>query len=420
MCDTPKTSAFALAVALVCAGVPVLGGEEKAGWPQFRGPERNGVSQETGLLDKWPTDGPKVLWRVKLGNGYSGISVYKGRIYTMYGRGEDEIAAALDSTTGATIWNFRTDANWRDSQGNGPRSTPTVEGDVVYVLGARGKLYALNSGDGKPIWSRDLPDEYGAKPPRWGVSMSPLVEGELLLVDVGGRDGAGIVAFNKKTGKEIWRSFDDTAGYSAPIAITVGGVRQVLVFTAQHVVALSPGDGSVLWKISWKTSYNVNAASPVFIPPNRFFVSSGYDVGGAVYEIDVDGDRITVDQVWKNREMKNQFSSSILVEDHLYGFDDKTLKCVDAESGERRWRESGFGHGSLTYVDGHLIVLGDQGTLALVEASPDAYREKGRVQIFQGKTWTVPTYVGGKLFLRDEKELISLDAADATTDSTER
>jgi outer membrane protein assembly factor BamB len=188
-------------------------------------------------------------------------------------------------------------------------------------------------------------------------------------------------------------------------------VRQILFFTAASVLGVRPADGTELWRIPWKTSYDVNAAMPVFVAPDRFFVSSGYDVGGAVYRIAVDGQRVEVEQMWKNREMKNQFSSSVLVDGNLYGFDDKTLKCIDAATGERRWAQRGLGHGSLTYADGNLIVLGDRGTLVLVEAKPDAYREKSRTKVFETKTWTVPTLAGGRLYLRDQNELVSLDVA---------
>jgi len=412
--DLPSRSVgYVIAITMACLVVSsVLADSKDHDWPQFRGPNRDGISHETGLSKRWPEDGPPEVWRVKLGGGYSGLSVHDDRIYTMYGRGSDEFAAAIDVLTGETIWKFRTDSNRRDSQGDGPRSTPTVSGGIVYVLGARGNLHALKADDGESVWSHDLQKEYGANPPQWGASMSPLIEGDLLLVDAGGAKNSSILAFDRKTGKEVWHAFDDKPGYSTPIAITVGGVRQVLFFTARNLLAVGPSDGTILWRIPWKTSYDVNAAAPVFIAPDRFFVSSGYDVGGAVYEIAVHERKVAVKQVWKNREMKNQFSSSILLDGHLYGFDDKTLKCIDAATGERLWSERGFGHGSLTYVDGHLIVLGDQGTLALVEALPDAYREKSRTQVFETKTWTVPTFVGGRLYLRDQNELVSFDVAE--------
>jgi len=374
-------------------------------WPQYRGPNRDGVSSETGLLDEWPEGGPKELWRTSLGHGFSGISMSGGRIYTMLSEGSDEFVVCLDGATGQEIWRTRCGPIFKDRFGDGPRSTPTVDGELVFALGAHGELHAMSAADGKSVWSRDFPGEFGARTPQWGYSGAPLVEGKLLLMDVGGKRGSSIVAFDKKTGEEVWRSQNDKAGYSAPIAMTVSGRRQVVFFTATALVSVSPEDGTLLWKHPWKTSYDVNAATPIFIPPDKVFVSSGYDVGAAVYQVK-EGE---AQQVWQNRDMKNKFSSSVLHEGHLYGFDEKTFKCIVAATGETRWESRGLGHGSLIVADGHLIVLGDEGTLALVEANPAAYREKGRVQIFKGKTWTAPTLSGGKLYLRDEKQLVSLD-----------
>jgi outer membrane protein assembly factor BamB len=178
-------------------------------------------------------------------------------------------------------------------------------------------------------------------------------------------------------------------------------------FTGTTVVAVSPENGSPLWKQPWKTSYDVNAATPVFIPPDRIFVSSGYDVGAAVYRVTATG----VELIWQNREMKNKFSSSVLHGGHLYGFDENTLKCIDAATGQTQWRARDFGHGTLIYADGHLLVLGDNGILALVEATAEGYHERARAQVFDGKSWTMPTLAGGRLYLRDQKQLVSLDIA---------
>jgi outer membrane protein assembly factor BamB len=378
-----------------------------ADWPQFRGPNRDGISDETGLLASWPEGGPRELWRIALGEGFSGISVVDGRIFTLYASGDDELAGCFDAATGEARWTYRLDSKWEDRFGNGPRSTPTVDGGLVYVLSANGKLAALNVEDGKPAWTKDLQAVYEAKPPEWGVSTSPQVEGEMLLVNVGGK-GASVVAFDKKTGKEVWKTQSDPAGYSAPLTVEVDGVRQVIFFTATGLLSLSPKDGSLLWKQAWKTSYDVNATTPIFIAPNRIFVSTGYDVGAAVYKLKSNGEKFGVDEVWRNREMKNKFSSSVLHDGHIYGFDEKTLKCINAATGETRWQHRDLGHGSLLYADGHLIALGDAGQLALVEATPDEFRQKGSAQVFKGKTWTVPTLVGGRLYLRDEKQLVSM------------
>jgi len=392
-------------ILLVGSGM-VLAGD----WPQFRGPNRDGISEETGLMVRWPESGPEVLWRTALGDGYSGISLAKKRIYTMFGKGADEFVVCLDAVSGEEIWRFRSDDQWKDTQGNGPRATPTVDGAFVYAVSANGKLYALAAKDGKQVWQHDLRKEYRAKIPRWGMSGSPLVEGNMLLVEVGAND-ALFVAFNKKNGKEIWRSEGGKAGYTAPLAFTSNGVRQVIFFAARAVYSVSPEDGAVHWKLPWKTDWDVNAAMPIFIPPDKLFISSGYNTGSALLRVKGGSGAVAVEEVWRNPEMKNQFSSSVLHGNHLYGFHNKILQCLDVKTGEMKWRMRDLGHGSLIYADGHLIVLGERGQLVLIEATPEEYREKGRVQIFRGKTWTLPTLSGGKLYLRDEKELLSLDIA---------
>jgi len=377
-------------------------------WPQFRGPNRDGISAETGLLREWPEAGPRQLFSAELGEGYSAISVSGGRLYTLFAGAGGEFVICLDAADGSERWRHRLDSKWEDKFGNGPRSTPTLDGDLVFALGAKGKLVALGAADGKLVWERDLQEDFGAKPPRWGVSTSPLVEAGRLLVDVGGKNGASIVAFNKKNGREVWRSQEGAAGYSAPIAVTVGGVRQVLFFTAKQIVSLSPMDGALFFKLPWKTSYDVNAATPVFVAPDKVFFSSGYDTGSVLLRIKIDGEQADFEELWRSREMKNKFSSSVLRGDYLYGFDEGIFKCLKLEDGSTVWRQRGFGHGSLLFADGYFIVLGDEGKLALVEATPEEYREKSSFQLFQGKSWTMPTLVNGILYLRDEKRLVAL------------
>jgi outer membrane protein assembly factor BamB len=396
----------AISVSLLAATAVALAAE--AEWPQFRGPSRDGVSSETGLLREWPEGGPAELWRKPLGNGYSAVSVSAGRLYTMFGKGADEFAGCHDAATGRELWRVRTDDAFKNMHGSGPRSTPTVDGEVVYVLSARGKLHALAVADGKSIWMRDLGREFGAPTPRWGHSTSALIEGDRLLLNVGGTDGSSIVALDKLTGKELWRSETDKAGYSTPIAVSISGRRQVVFFTGTAVVALAPETGRPLWRQPWKTSYDVNAAAPLFVPPDAIFVSSGYDVGSALYRVKSGETGTDVEEVWRSREMKNKFSSSVFRDGYVYGFDEKFLTCIVAATGEMRWQARGFGHGSLIYADGHLFVLGDKGTLALVEATPEEYRERARARVFDGKSWTMPSLAGGRLFLRDERDLVAL------------
>jgi outer membrane protein assembly factor BamB len=376
-----------------------------ADWPQFRGPNRDGISPEAAVLKSWPASGPKVLWKAPLGEGYSQIVSTKGRLYTLAQQGEEQVALAFDGATGKRLWRTRIDREYNDGQGDGPRSTPTVDGELVYVLSAHGKLAALRAANGQVAWQHDLRSEYGANPPQWGVSTSPLVEGNLLIVNVGGSGDKSIVAFDKTTGKPVWTSQGDGAGYSAPIAITVRGVRQVIVFTADAILSISPKDGRLFWRSGWKTDYDVNAATPIFLPPDKLFVSSGYGTGSALLQIN----RTNVAEVWRSRGMKNQFSSSVLHDGVLYGFDDATFKAIDAATGNERWKQRGFGHGSLILAGGHLIVLSDRGKLALVQATPEEYRELGNVQVIEGKCWTAPSLADGRLYVRNEEQLIALD-----------
>ena len=395
-------------------------------WPQWRGPNRDGISDEVGILKEWSPNGPKVLWKVPLGEGFSGISVSQGRVYTMFSEGNDEFVVCLDATDGGEIWRFRSDKNYHEGQGgNGPRATPTIDGDLLFTISAYGKLYALNAANGQELWSHDLQRKFGSDMPRWGFSTSPLVDGESLLVEVGGKGEKSIVAFDKKSSDVVWSSHKDKLGYSSPIAITVKGVRQIICFTGTKLVSVSPTDGTIYWKYPWKTGYDVNAATPVFIPPDKVFISSGYNKGAAVLQMRVfvspEDDRAATDQIrenqgtvrieeiWKNRKMKNQFASSVLHENYLYGFDNSILKCIEANTGEEQWKSRGFGKGSVILADGHLILLSDRGKLGLAEATPEGYIEKASAQVLSGLCWTAPTLASGKLYVRNEEEIACLD-----------
>ncbi|MCI0414118.1 PQQ-like beta-propeller repeat protein [bacterium] len=379
-----------------------------ADWPQWRGINRDGISKETGLLKTWPPAGPKTIWKTALGNGYSAIAVSQGRIFTMASVGVNEYALCFDAATGKEIWRFKTDATYQSGQGDGPRSTPTVDGNWVYVLGAQSKLYALNGKDGKKIWFHDLHSEYGSEIPGWGTSTSPLVEGDLLLVDIGGKTGHSIGAFNKKSGALVWKTHTDKQGYSSPIAINANGARQILFFTGTSLVSVSP-TGTVNWKYPWRTSYYANIATPIFIAPDKVYLSTAYDTGAAVLKLTGGKDKLSFQELWKSKISQNHFNSSVLHNDHIYGFDQAILQCIEVNTGKEKWKQSGFGKGSLILAEGNLIVLGERGQLALVEATPSAYKEKSRIQAIEGKTWTSPALANGKLYLRNEKEMFCMD-----------
>ena len=420
-----KITGFLIICVLLYGVVSIVGA---ADWPQWRGPNRNGISEETGLLKEWADSGPQVLWKVPLGEGFSGISVVGGRIYTMFSEADDEFVVCLNASNGEEVWRFRSDSNYHESQGgNGPRATPTIDGELLFTVTAQGKLYALNTENGEKVWSHDLQEEFGSKIPRWGGCTSPLVEGDLLLVEVGGKDGESIVAFDKTNGDVVWSSHTDILGYSSPIAVTIGGIRQLIVFTGTQLVSVSPENGNLYWTYPWQTEYDVNAATPVFIAPDKIFISSGYGKGAAVVRVRVmmsaesttgegeggmshrDRVEMTVEEIWKNQDMKNHFATSVLHDDYLYGFDNAILKCIDANTGMEKWKTRGFGKGTLMLADEHLIILSDRGKLGLAEATPSAYNEVASAEVLSGLCWTVPTLANGRLYARNENEMVCLD-----------
>ncbi len=409
----PKTVAFTAAVIFTATAVLFASGanaEPNAkDWPGFRGANGDGRSAETGWLKSWPEDGPKQLWKVTLGGGFSGLTAVDGHLYTLYSRGGRELVASFDAATGKELWSVDLDEERRDRFGNGPRSTPLVHDGRVYAVSALGQLRALKASNGETIWEHDLRQAYGARVPEWGVSAAPAIEGELLLFNVGGKPGYAIMAFDRKTGEVAWNVETDIPGYAVPITFTVGGVRQTVFFTGSNVIAVYPETGATLWKRPWKTAYDVNAAAPVFIAPDTLFVSSGYDTGSILYRLSAKQGKVGVTEVWKTRGMKNQFSSSIYHNGHIYGFDNKNLKSIDAATGEDTWRKGGLGHGSLLYADGHLLILSEGGELVLASADPKTYTEKASFQVADAKHWTVPTLYDGKLYVRNEQDLFCFD-----------
>ena len=379
-------------------------------WPQWRGPNRDGISKETGVLKTWPAAGPRVVWRVQLGEGFSSLALARGYAYTMFSKGNDEHLVCFDANTGAEKWRFRTDDKYRNSWGNGPRVTPAVVGDHVYTVSANAKLYALDAKTGTKLWQHDLPKEFGGSIPDLGYSSSPLVAGDLLLVAGCGGQDQSILAFNRKDGRLVWSSYHDHPGYSSPIMISAQSVSQAVFFMGSSVAAVSPADGKVLWNYSWRSSDYENTATPVFIPNDKLFFSSPHPraEGTAVLQVTASNGRVNAAPMWKNNVMQLHFASAVLHANFLYGTDRYILKCIDARTGEQKWQQRGFGEGSLILVDGHLLVLGTSGNLALAEAAPEAYKEKAGAQILKGRCFTPPAFSNGHLYLRNETEMVCL------------
>jgi len=400
------------ALTLSLAAPRVVADMDGAGdWSQWRGPARDGVSQEDGIARGWPKDGPPVVWRQPLGIAYSAVSVVGTRLYTMMATDTEEFAICLDVADASEVWRAKTGPRFDNDQGSGPRSTPTVHDGKVYLVSASGVLHALLADSGDPVWTRDFVAEFGSNTPGWGFSGSPLIEGDLVMVESGGNDGNALAAFNKDTGEIAWTADSGEAAYSSPIAVTFGGRRQVLFLTPRALISVAPSDGAVVWSYDWPEGINI--ATPLFVPDDLVFVSASYDKGSAVVRMTAEGDDIDVEHVWANKDMRNHFNSSVLLGDYLYGFDNANLKCMEAATGNEVWNHPReLGKGSLIRVDDRLIVLSEEGTLALVEATPYGYHELAKVEMLHGRCWTPPTLAHGRLYLRNQDELVCLDVSE--------
>jgi len=402
----------ALAIILMAGSGHIKAASNRQDWPQFRGANRDGTSLETGLLKSWPESGPKEVWRVPIGEGYSAISIVGDRLYTMYGAkdGEDDVefAAAFDARTGNELWRTNIGPKHDTQFGTGPRATPLVDGDMVYVMGSQGNFAALKTADGSVAWKLSITKDFGAGQPFFGFSSSALIEDGQLLVETGGPEGKLFSGLDKKTGEVRWSSGDGATqpSYNSAIAVDIGGRRQYVSVTNKKLRGID-GRGEELWSYDWPEGET--HASPVFIAPDQFFASGAGEIGGALVRIKFDGETFEAVEVWKTPFMRNHFSSSVVHDGHLYGFDNATLKAISVADAEMAWGKRGLGKGSLMLADGNLIVLSDQGRLLLVEATPEKYIEKGSVQALEGRCWTAPTLSGGRLYLRNHTEMVVYD-----------
>ncbi|MFC2157985.1 PQQ-binding-like beta-propeller repeat protein [Acidobacteriota bacterium] len=395
-----------------------IGSEPESSWPQWRGPNRDGISLEKGILRTWPTAGPEVLWKTPVGEGYSGISVAGDKLFSMWDEGESQYLVCLDANNGKELWRLRVGDNFEDNYGNGPRSTPLVDGTSVYAISAQGVLYTVKADDGKILWSKNLHQEYQSQIPGYGYSSSPHIEGNKLIVTVGGKKDYAFAALDKKSGELLWHSQTDEGSYSSSVAVTIIGKRQIVSLSAKGLYSISPENGSLYWTYDWEarcpqTGVVTNTATPVFIGPDKIFVSGGFGTitGSALIQLKEKNGEFVVQELWKNKAMRNVINSSVFYKGHIYGFDNNVLECIDIETGKEEWRSRGFQRGSLIAADGHLFVLGERGKLALVEANPVEFKEISSFQIFKGINWTIPSLAQGKLFLRNKTKMVCLDVS---------
>jgi outer membrane protein assembly factor BamB len=403
-------------VAVLALGAGVVTGARPAppaaaDWPQWQGPDRTGISKETGLMKEWPSSGPPVVWSAQnLGNGYGSMAVAGDRIYLQGMVGGNSTVFALNRADGKAVWSKALGRAESNDQGPGPRGTPTVDGDRLYVLTENGDLACLKT-DGTAVWQRNILKDFGGRQLRWLISESPLVDGPHVIVSPGG-SGAGMVKLDKMTGKTVWTSKDlsDPAGYSSPIVADVGGVRTYLTFTAGAGVGVRASDGKLMFRYPNAANNVANITTPIF-SDNKVFFTSAYDTGGGLVDLTAQNGEVKAKEVYFTRNMKNHHGGVVLVGGYLYGFNDSILTCLEFATGKQMWRDRSVGKGSVTYADGNLYIQAENNVVGLAEASASGYKEKGRFQIADKglPSWAHPVVSGARLYVRNQDTLSAYD-----------
>jgi len=387
----------------------LAGGLLAADWPQFRGPNGSGVvADATGLAALNTT----AVWKIPLGDGFGQIAVAGDKSVVFAERGEDELAVGLDTASGKEVWATPIDKSIKENAGgNGPRSTPSIDGEHVYIYGTHMKLVCLELAGGKQVWEHDVQKEFGGKEPQWGSAASPVVVDDLVIA-VGGGAGHGIMAFDKKDGKLAWAKTNEKFTHATPTLATIAGVKQVICFMQSGLVSVEPKTGEILWMFAHRYSTST-AASPVVGGKNGdvVYCSAGYGVGAAACRVSNNGGKWTAAELWSTPGKNlSHWSTPVCVDGCIYGLfgqnkADGPLACLDIETGKVNWSEPGFGsQGGIIAVGDKLVIQTPKGDLVLVDASSAGFKELGRTNVLKGKNWTAPAYVDGMIFARNSSQ----------------
>ena len=375
-------------------------------WPCFRGARRDGQCDEP-ILTTWPTNGLRLLWRQPCGGGYSSFAMVDGHAFTLEQRRDDEVAVAYDVETGHELWSAAWPAKFVEYHSDeGPRSTPTWDEGRIYALGATGEFRCLDATNGAVLWSKNVVTENGGGVPDYGVTPSPLVVDDKVIVETYARQDRSVVCYDKHDGRMIWQTAVGTLGYTSPMLVSLGGERHVLIGGRPDLHALRVEDGVERWTFPWPIlNHERPIAQPVIIGTNQLLISAAYMTGSTAFEVNRVGDSFETKELWKNRNLKNKFSSSVFYQGFVYGLDEDILTCIYIATGDRKWKDGRYGYGQVTLASGHLVILCADGDLALVKAAPEGWNELARFPALNGKTWNPPAISGGRLLMRNGAEM---------------
>ncbi|MCH7687778.1 MAG: PQQ-like beta-propeller repeat protein, partial [Planctomycetes bacterium] len=382
-------------------------------WPQFRGPNRDGIVTDSAIRRDWKSNPPQLLWKHPLGKGWSSFAVVDRFAFTQEQRGEQECVVCYDIETGEHVWTHSDTVRFKSFQGGpGPMATPTLFDSRVYSVGGKGLLNCLEARTGKQVWSTNILDDADAQNLTWGMSGSPLVYDDVVVVNPGGGQGNSVAAYDRLTGEKLWTAGNEPAGYSSPSLAVIDGVRQVLVFHNIGICGYHAGTGEQLWTFNlWKNHSSANAAQPIVRDEKQIFISCGYGKGSALLEVTKEGAQwIVKDKKINSQTLHMKFTSGVYKDGYVYGLDERILSCVEFNTGQRKWRKRGkFGYGQLLLVDDALLILTESGEVVLFEAKPNSPRELGRFKAIEGITWNHPVLHKGRLLVRNGEEVACYD-----------
>ena len=381
-------------------------------YPQFLGPHRNATLEGIELESDWSQHPPKLLWRVPVGEAYSAFAVVGSSAVTQEQKGEDETVACYDLLTGKEKWRHSARARYGTAiAGIGPRATPTISGDRVYSFGATGILTCLDLETGREIWSRDTVKETDARVKEWGISGSPLVLDDKVIVSPGGKNEQSLMAYHRETGNIIWGGGRMRAGHSSPSLVSIAEMDQILIFNRGQVAGHDPNSGKLLWEYPWN-EMTQHVAQPIPLPDDRIFVSTGYGIGSELIQISKNSqDEFTAERIWKSPRLKAKFANMVYKDGYIYGLDDGVLVCLDLADGQRKWKRGRYGHGQLILVDDLLLIQTESGDVVLVDASPIEHNERARFPALSNHTWNAPTLAAPYLLVRNDREAACYELA---------